>query len=281
MINKIADLHIHSYYSDGTMSPEDILAAALKKGVGLFAITDHNILEGSLKLQELCYKHDIQYLPAVELDSLYNETDIHILGYGMNLLDDEFCSFVKLNRILLDDISLMLIERMQKDYDSITISDYLAFTYDKKHGGWKALHYFINKGLTKSLVEGFALYPKYGCSYDCVAFPSVSTVCQYIHNAGGKAILAHPGKVINTIDIDAFKRQVLHLIDLGLDGIECYYPTHTKDITNACLAICNDNNLLITAGSDCHGEFGDAEVGEMNIPIEKLSLGSIYHIQET
>lgn len=278
MQDKIADLHIHSYYSDGTMSPEDILSLAITKGVGLLAIADHDILDGSLELQKLCSSHDIQYLPAVELDSLDNGTNIHILGYGMNLLDKEFCSFVKKNRIMLEDVSIKLIEKMQVDFDCITLSDYSKYSYDRKKGGWKALHYFCEKGLTKSLKEGLKFYPKYRCFYDCVEFPSVSMVAQYIHNAGGKAILAHPGEVINNTDISHFKEEILRLINLGLDGIECYYPSHTSHLTNVCLEICKDSNLLITAGSDCHREFGGTEIGEVNTPIEQLNLGNILSI---
>lgn len=271
--NKLVDLHIHSFYSDGTMSPEDILDAALKKGVGVLAITDHNMLEGSLQLQKLCDKHEIKYIPAVELDSLDNGIDVHILGYGMSLSDEGFRYFVKMNHILLETVNIKLIEKMQEEIDSITLPDYLEFTYDNKKGGWKALHYFMKKGLTKSLKEGIAFYTKYGRAYNCVDFPSVSSVCQYIHNAGGKAVLAHPGEVIKETDLISFQKEVLRLIDLGLDGIECYYPSHTEAITNVCIAICKDRNLLITAGSDCHGAFGSAEVGEMNISMDQINLG--------
>ncbi len=276
MFDKIADLHIHSYYSDGTMAPEDILAVALTKGLGLLAIADHDMLDGSLKLQKLCSECDIQYLPAVELDSLYKGINIHILGYGMNLLDKEFYCFVERNRILLEDVSIKLIEKMQADFDCITLSDYSKYSYDRKKGGWKALNYFYEKGLTKNLKEGLKFYSNYRCFYDCVEFPSVGQIAQYIHNAGGKAILAHPGEVIRETDITSFRDEVLRLIDFGLDGIECYYPSHTSDITNVCLDICKNRNLLITAGSDCHGEFGGTEVGEMNVPIGRLNLGDIF-----
>lgn len=279
MLCKIADLHVHSYYSDGTMSPEDILAAALAKGVGLLAIADHDVLSGSLKLQELCSKYNIRYLPAVELDALDNGNNIHILGYGMNLLDKEFCHFVERNCTLLEDMSIKLIEKIQVDSQSITLSDYSKYSYDREKGGWKALHYLCEKGLSKSLKEGLKFYQTYKCSYDCVEFPSVGLVAKHIHNAGGKAILAHPGEIIKETDINSFREEVLRLISFGLDGIESYYPSHTNDITDACLKICKDRDLLITAGSDCHGEFGGTEVGEMGIVIGQLKLGNIFSNQ--
>jgi predicted metal-dependent phosphoesterase TrpH len=276
MIKKYADLHIHSYYSDGTMSPEEILIKARENEVGLLAVTDHNILEGTLELSKISNKYNIECIPAVELDSLDGHTDIHILGYGINPSDQVFNEFVRKNRYLLDLISIKLIDKMQNDYDFISPEDYSEFTYDSRKGGWKALHYLMDKEMTKSLMEGCKYYTKYDCSYDCVDFPSVKTVCQYIHDAGGRAVLAHPGVVIKETDITVFQNKLESLIDLGLDGIECYYPVHTTEITMACLSICEKRNLLVTAGSDFHGSFGDADIGEMKVPIEKIRLGDIF-----
>jgi len=275
ILDKIADLHVHSYYSDGTMSPEEILEAALAKDVGLLAIADHNVLEGSVKLRELCSKCNIRYVPAVELDTLCEGKPIHILGYGMDFSDKEFCLFVRRNRAMLDEISVKLIEKMQADYNSVSLPDYLEYSYDRKKGGWKALHYLLDKGLSKSLRGGLEFYDIYNCSYDCVDFPTVSAAAQYIHNAGGKAVLAHPGEVIKETDMNLFAEKVLELVSYGLDGIECYYPFHTKDITDICLEICRNKGLLITTGSDCHGDFGRTEIGETGIAIGQLNLGNL------
>lgn len=275
MTYKIADMHVHSYYSDGTMTPEEILNSALNNGVGLLAIADHERLDGSLKLLELCKEYNIQCIPAVEVDALDNGNNIHILGYGMNPYDKEFCSFIKRNRVLLDEISIKLIEKMQRDYDTISLEEFSKFNYDRKKGGWKALHYFYEKGLTKSLKEGFIFYQIYNCSYDCVEFHPVSLAIQFIHNAGGKAILAHPGETIKEKENSTFREEVLRLVSFGLDGIECYYPTHTSDMTDICLEICKAGDMLITAGSDCHGDFGRAKIGEMGIEISQLKLGNL------
>ncbi|HWT26716.1 MAG TPA: PHP domain-containing protein [Mobilitalea sp.] len=275
MTEKIADLHIHTYYSDGTMSPEEILNAALSKGVGVLAVTDHDVLDGTLELQRLCQNHDIKYIPGVELDSLDQGNNIHILGYGMDGNNKEFKDFVNRNRVKLDTVNSMLIEKMQNDYDNISVADYSNYSYDRTKGGWKALHYLMDKGLTNSLREGFAFYPRYDCTYKCVDFLSVEEVCGYIHLAGGKAVLAHPGVSIKEEDIAVFEKEVRCYVSYGVDGIECYYPTHTQEITAVCLKICNEQDLLITCGSDCHGTFGFAEVGETNTPIHKLNLKGI------
>jgi 3',5'-nucleoside bisphosphate phosphatase len=276
MAEKLADMHTHTFYSDGTMSPTEILQAALNKGVALLAITDHNILEGTRELKKLCKGLNISYVSGVELDSLDNGINVHILGYGINLESEEFCAFVDRNHLLLDQVNSMLIDKMQDDYDSISYSDYLEYSYDCTTGGWKAIHYLLDRGITNSLRDGFVFYPQYSCTYDKVDFLSVREVCEYIHRAGGKAVLAHPGVTVKQNELQIFEKEVHRLTGYGLDGIECYYPTHTEEVTKICLNICHEQDLLITCGSDCHGKFGTAEVGGTNTPIQQLKIHGLY-----
>lgn len=273
MEKNFADLHIHSYYSDGTMSPEDIVKEALSKKIGLIAIADHNTLDGSRELLKVSKKYRIECISAVELDSLYNGEDVHILGYGVDLYDKAFCDLVKSNSHLLEEVNIKLIRNMEKDYAEISVDDYNAYEYDQRQGGWKALHYFMHKKLTTKLKEGFMYYSKYGDSYSKVSFPNIQVVCDYIHNAGGKAVLAHPGVTIDKEQISQFENEVRKIIGLGVDGIECYYPTHTDEQIRVCLQICKDENLIITSGSDCHGSFLESsEMGGLYITREELVL---------
>ena len=272
---KTADLHIHSYYSDGTMSPAEILAGALKNQVGAIAITDHDMLEGALELKELCKDKDIIFLPGVELDSLEGGENIHILGYGVDLQNEEFADFVQRNRILLHTVNEELIKKMQEVVPSVSMSEYNAFPYDRRKGGWKALQYLMTKGFTTHLKEGIAYYTQYDCPYACVDFPSIEEVCNQIHQAGGKAVLAHPGVSIKETDLSAFQQKLLQIMDYPLDGMECYYVTHSEEITEICLKLCREKNLLITAGSDCHGTFGKVAIGDIGTLLDKINLGDL------
>jgi len=275
MAEKYADLHTHSYYSDGTMSPEELLSEALKNDVGLLAVTDHDNIEGTLRLQELCKRYEIGYLSGVELDSLDQGSNIHVLGYGVDLTNQEFVNFVNRNWSMLNAVNSMLIEKMQADYSNLSMEDYLEYRYDRTKGGWKALHYLMDQGIISHLREGFPYYIKYECTYDKVDFLSVGEVCEYIHKAGGKAVLAHPGVSIKEPDLHLFEKELRRLINCGADGLECYYATHSKEITDICLSICNEQDLLITCGSDCHGSFGSAQVGQTRTPISKLKLNGM------
>lgn len=272
MTGRYVDLHIHSCYSDGSMTPDEIVNAALKKEIGVLAVADHDATEGSARIKSLCKQHDIVYIPAVEVDALEKKTNFHILAYNFDINDQEFSQFLEHVRFLLDEFSVKLIETMQKDNSGITLSEYMKFDYDRNLGGWKALHYLKYKGLTSTLKEGIRFYPRYDITYDKSGFPSISSVCYRIKKAGGYAVLAHPGELLDSSDMAAFSKELRRIISLGLDGIECYYPTHSESVTQACLDICAEKDLLITAGSDCHGVFGKTEVGEIKIPMEKVSL---------
>jgi predicted metal-dependent phosphoesterase TrpH len=275
MIECYADLHIHSFHSDGTMSPSEILAAARDAGVGLVAIADHNVLDGSRELRALAEGTGIRAIPAVELDCLHHGENVHILGYGVDLDDPEFVRFVRRDRELLDLVSVRLIEKMAQCVPGVSAGDFARFEYDRRLGGWKALHYFMHKGLTGALKEGLPLYGEYGCSYDAVDFPSAAEVCRAVKRAGGRPVLAHPGETIGSPDTARLRAEVLELVGLGVEGLECYYPTHTGEVTAACLEICREHDLLVTAGSDCHGAFGKTAVGEGRIHTHKLRLKNL------
>lgn len=275
IMNKTADLHIHTYYSDGTMSPEEIVEEALRNNVGLIAVTDHDVIEGSQELQKLCEGKDITCLTGAELNALEDGLNYHILSYGVNLQNEDFIRFVKQNRAYLETVNAVLIERMQEDDTRVSVADYDAFSHNPRKGGWKALQYLMAKGITGSLREGFAYYTKYNCTYEVADFPTIRVVCEQIHKAGGKAVLAHPGVSIKEDDLSRFRNRLVEFIDFGLDGIECYYITHTEEITKLCLDLGRERNLLITAGSDCHGDFGSARIGDVNVPVECLQLGGL------
>lgn len=262
MSNCILDLHVHSHYSDGTMSPETILHEAITKGVTLLAIADHNQLDGSIELVKHALGHPINVISGVELDSLYGDIDVHILAYDFDMTHEGFRDFVHENRACLDETSHRLIDKMSRHLalEGFHMDAYEAFDHTRHLGGWKALHFLKSFNLIDELMEGLAFYNDYECGYDQVAFKSVKAVCDLIHTAGGLAILAHPGVTFKDHPIEDVLQVML---TFGIDGIECYYPRHDETMTQKCVVFCKDNNLLITSGSDCHGGFGRTEIGEM------------------
>lgn len=267
-----ADLHVHSQASDGTRSPEEIILLARANGVGILSVADHNTLAAQARAKELCDRYDIRYIPAVELDALSGDEHFHILAYDYDPEDAAFRDFVSHVRFALDEISVRLIEKMSKDFRGISFKTYIDFPDMTGYGGWKALHYLVSRGAAASLSDGLRFYGEYDITYSKAGFPTIRTTCDRIRRAGGYAVLAHPGQMIDTSSIEGFKNGIRNLIEQGVQGVECYYPAHTGDITDACLAVCREASLYITSGSDDHGSFGQTEIGQMRITPGMLRL---------
>ena len=270
-----ADLHIHSLYSDGSYSPQEIVRIARASNVELISICDHNQVRGALECIPIARAAGLKYLPGVEIDAIHEGADIHILCYGANLENAALLGRIHHARKALDDMSIDLLRRMQADYPQLSMEEYEAFPHDTRKGGWKMLQYLAAKGVTPDLKSGFPLYDRYGVTYARAGFDSAQTIIHAIHAAGGKAVLAHPGVVFPTGRLTLFEEHLNRALDLGLDGVECYYVRHSAGITRSCLDACRQRGLLITAGSDCHGAFNHNEIGQTRTSVDQLALGDL------
>lgn len=253
----LVDLHTHSVYSDGTLTPAELLNRAQENGVSLFSITDHDLVEGTLEGARLAQKMDLRFVPGVEVDTFCKGMDFHVLCYGADFADAPLLELIRDSRRRIDQMSVDLLLAMQKEYPSLDLEEYEELAHDPHLGGWKMLNYLRLKGITKDLREGMRFYPKYGVTYADAGFFSMQEAIARMHAAGGTAILAHPGETVR----EGLSEILPDLLDLGLDGVECFYPKHTPEVQTLCLEICRRRGLMITAGSDCHGAFGSADVG--------------------
>lgn len=287
---KRVDLHVHSLYSDGTLTPAELLALAEQRGVGLLAIADHDVTAGSEELCGLAAGSPVKCVPAVELTAFdYKNPDapaaetatfdygscVHILAYGYDFGDADFAAFTAENRRRLDDMSDRLIEAMERMGEPVSVREYAAFEHDRRGGGWKALHYLKKKGLTDSLIDGARLYPKFGVGYNTAGFKTVAEVCEVVRRAGAVSVLAHPGVTFQTNDAGAFTVRLRELAEQGIAGIECYYPEHNAETVVICREVCDDLGLLVTCGTDCHGGFTGAELGSLPVTVDQIRISTL------
>lgn len=270
----LADLHIHSLFSDGTMTPAEIFETAAQNGLSVFAVTDHNTLAGARALFSLPKKEGIRRVAGVELDGMALELNLHILAYGIDLDSEIMDRTAAECARRLEEVNVKLIQKLAAEIPSITVEDYLAFPDDHPEGGWKALYYFREKGLTQRIRGGFEIYGRYNHDYSCVEFLPVEELCRVIHLAGGKAVLAHPGKSIPGF-LSEVMEKIGKLAEMGLDGIECRYPAHSPEMTEALVRFCRERDLLVTSGSDCHGTFEGIEIGGLGVRQSDLTLDGI------
>ena len=260
-----SDLHIHTFYSDGTMSPEEVVKVAKARGLEAIAITDHNKINAWEKLNKAAAEEGIMPIKGCEINCKYRGEVLHLLAYGFENTPE----LMTLIHQADDEMQLMsehLVQKLEKDYSQVNMADYEKYTYDVHQGGWKGLHYMFDRGVTKKLFDGFRLYSAYDCDFKSYNFPEINVLCQAIKKAGGGSILAHPGEYYKHLNEAEIKAILEDLKQQGIDGIECYYPTHTQLMTKTCEAFCDQHNLIKTVGSDEHGEFGKhAKVIEQTI----------------
>ena len=262
------DLHIHSICSDGTLSPAEIVAEAVKNNVSRLAVCDHNVVAGTLETAPMAKKAGLRFLAGVEIDAMLLGRDAHILCYGADFSDANLLSRIRHARARLDWMSDELLRRMLPHFPNLDYGEYDSLSHDSSQGGWKLLQYLKAKGVTKKLDDALHFYTRHGVTYESAGFHPASEIIEAIHAAGGCAVLAHPGVT--------FKEGALHAaqeaMKLGVDGVECFYPRHSTELTEKLLAFCDENNLSATAGSDCHGAYSTTRVGETDTPVEKVRL---------
>ena len=154
------------------------------------------------------------------------------------------------------------------------VSDYPSYKYNRKRGGWESLSYLIDKKVVKNLNGYFKILNE---SKEVLKFKSPKEVIEIIKDAGGHPFLAHPSSYGKgqKLSLDILKGWK----DYGISGIECYSPylKETKD-ADYYVKFCNENNLMISAGSDCHGDFNDRSLGIPKVNFHMLNLGSIKSI---
>ena len=247
------DLHVHSTCSDGQHSPADIIRLAADAGVKTLAITDHDSVGAVWACTKLAAEHDIDFLSGVEL-SVQGNRELHILGYDFD------CK----NATLLSECERFANERIKRmdrilgyllEYGlELTIKDVQnaaegRMFFSRVHIA-AAMH---EKGYVSSIREAFDKY--IGTSgFDKVERPKPSDEegISLILGAGGVPVLAHPGLL--KLDNSELEELIRKLIGFGLMGMECYYSMHTDVQTKEYANLAKKYGLLITCGSDFHGE---------------------------
>lgn len=261
-----ADLHIHTTYSDGTLTPAEVIDAAVRANVGLLAICDHNVVEGALAAVPLAKAAGVRLIPGVELDSMLLGYDTHILCYGADFSDPTLRTIIRDARARLDQMSDDLLLRMLPDFRVLDAEEYARFPMDHAQGGWKLLQYLVQKGVTRTLKDAMPFYDQYDVTYAQAGFLAAEDVVAAIHAAKGVAVLAHPEVTFG----DRMEDGLRAALACGMDGIECHYPKHSPHLTARLRAFCQERDWMITSGSDCHGAFGRSAIGDPGTRIEQI-----------
>ncbi|MFN2270699.1 MAG: PHP domain-containing protein [Anaerolineae bacterium] len=268
----LADLHIHTTASDGCWGPERVVAEVQSRSIGLFAVTDHDVIGNVAPVEALAREAGLAFLRGVEVSSWLGEHYFHILAYGFEADAHSFFALLRENRAKMMESNREVIHRMIARGYPIDPEDFEAYSYDQTRGGWKALNFLIDHGLctgVKDYFEGL----KVGPSQIYRTFPHPAEVIAAIKEAGGVPVLAHPGATLKDVGVTAETLQPL--LDFGIAGLECYHRHNDEATTCFCLDWCASHDLIVTVGSDCHGGLVDRELGFPPIDTADLRLGEL------
>lgn len=266
------DLHMHSYYSnDGEYSPAELVKKCSDADIHLMSIADHNTVRATEEALEAARSASITCLPGIEIDCTYENTDFHMLGYGMDWRAPIFAEIEKNVRRQGQSASLHMLEQTRKLGFAVTEEDMRQMAADSYWPETWTGEMFAEYLLAQPEYNDHPLLAPYragGARSDnpyvnfywdyysqgkpCFAemyYPDMCHIIDIIHENGGLAVLAHP-----YVNLKRKKYLLGGIIDLGIDGIEAFSSYHTPSQTADALAVAQAHGLFVTCGSDFHGK---------------------------
>jgi 3',5'-nucleoside bisphosphate phosphatase len=245
------DLHSHSIYSDGVLSPTDLLQRAASKGVDVLALTDHDVTAGIAEAKTVAGQVGVTLIAGVEISVTWQKRLIHILGLG---IDPD-------NEPLLLGLSTLRRQRVWrameigKRFEKIGING--VYEGARKFAGGDVISrthfamYLAAQGLVRDIQDAFKRYLKRGkrCYVPC-QWASLEDAVHWITGAGGQAVIAHPARY--EMGHTLLKKFVGEFRDSGGAGIEVITSSHTPRQSQTMASLANEFDLLASAGSDFH-----------------------------
>ncbi len=257
----IVDLHTHTYYSDGSLSPSELVALASQRCVSILAITDHDSIAGVPEALAAANGKDIKVIPGIEIscDVKCSSDTIHLIGLYVNTDYNPLRELSKYKTEIKEIKTKKMMELANKYFKTdITWEDLKA----KTHGVPRRPHLamvLLDKGIVKNIEKGIGLFLKGGPCYIESGEKNITAAdaIKIIHGAGGLAILAHLAAYKNENKFVSYKEQEILIDELarsGLDGIEIYIPELLKEDREFGESMVKKHRLLTSGGSDFHDE---------------------------
>ncbi len=258
-----ADLHLHTRFSDGTYTPEEVVAEARKHGLAAIALTDHDTVEGCASTAAACAAAGIEFLVGAELTAEQDGRELHILGYGMEATNPVLLQALTRFQNVRQQRIREIVARLNELGIALEAEAVFALANCRAPGRPHVARALVTAGACESLDEAFERFLKKHRPAWVPKFKmSAADAIELIHQAGGAAVLAHPA--LNRVD-----DLIPGMVAAGLDGIECYHTKHPPATRDRYLGMTNRLGALVTGGSDCHGmNKGKPLIGTVRLPYE-------------
>lgn len=262
---KYCDLHVHTFYSDSTFSPEEAVSCAKEKNLRAIAICDHDSIDGIGPCQAIGSELGVEVIAGIELTAERTDNEVHILGYFIDWKADWFRKELKALRDLRVDRVYKMVEKLKGFNMKMDPSDVFKLAGKGTVGRLHMAQAMLKNGLIKNLKEAFDKYIGFlkPCYMPYTKFSPQEAIA-VILKAGGVPVLAHPNVLGNDNYITEF-------IDYGLRGIEVYHTDHKSSVSRRYEEIAKRFGLIMTGGSDCHGlGKGRVLMGGVKVPYEAV-----------
>jgi len=261
-----ADLHLHSHFSDGTYSPEEVVSHGARFGFAALALTDHDSVEGCARMTAACGPAGIEFIPGAELTAEQAGNELHLLGYFLDTHNGKLLAEIAKFQTVRQNRIREMVAKLNQVKIPLEADAVFALANCRSPGRPHVARALVNARLCGSLDEAFERFlkknrPAWVPKMKMSALDAV----ELIHQAGGLAVMAHPG--LNRTD-----EVIPELVEAGLDGIECFHTKHSPAMSARYLALADKFHLLVTGGSDCHGlSKGKPLIGTVKLPYDYVA----------
>lgn len=256
---KWIDLHTHSTFSDGTLSPAELLELAGRRGLGALALTDHDTVAGLDEFFAQAAARDFKVIGGIEISAWYQESSLHILGYGLNHHDPALLAALAEIQQARHHRNLGILDKLEDlgikvPYQKITGQE------NGQVGRPHIARELIRLGVVHDMHHAFVRYLRKGaCAYvESLRIHALDAI-RLIRAAGGVPVLAHPA--VFDASLAGVEELLPELIAAGLAGLEVYYPAHSHRQHRRLLQLATENGLIATGGTDFHEVNNGAPLG--------------------
>jgi len=260
-MEKQADLHLHTNFSDGTYTPEELAEHGKRLGFAVLALTDHDTVDGCERMQTACDERGIEFIPASEITVDIDGHEMHLLSYCLDTANDALLTALRKSQSNRKNRVHEMVAKLNELGVPLKTESVFEIAQCDAPGRPHIGRALVKEGHCNSVDDAFQRYLKIGRPA-WVPKPKLSAAeaIRLVHLAGGVAVMAHPG--LNRID-----QCIPKLVQSGLDGIECFHSRHSTNMSERYLQLADDHGLLVTGGSDCHGmNKGKPLIGSVKIP---------------
>ncbi len=259
------DLHTHTTYSDGSLSPKELVEKASDFALTAIAVTDHDEIRANKIARDHAEKLGLEVVPGVEFSidiELPGTAHLHLLGLFLDFNNSQLIEVLADLRIARKNRANEILKKLNSLGLNLKQDELEIISGEGSAGRPHVAQLLLRNHVVTSVWEAFNKY----LSKDKVAYVpkkklKLKDAINLIQNANGLAILAHPISLRhkNYKETEAFLRELKYI---GLDGVEAYYASHSKNFCNYLINVAKRNNLLISGGSDFHGSNKpDTELG--------------------